>query len=100
MDLMPGACSQSTGQLPVSFNSVGTAVVTVAAISYMVTTGLGENWVSLILGVVVVLIAQRVSSPSNRGRAPRAPAPKQGHCFFRVSGGGSFKARSRSINRP
>src|SRR4029077_1335419 len=47
MDLMPGARSQSTGQLPVSFNSVGAAVVTVAAISYMATTGLGVSRVSL-----------------------------------------------------
>ncbi len=44
MDLIPEACSQSTGQLPVSFNSVGAAVVTVAAISYMATTGLGVSW--------------------------------------------------------
>jgi hypothetical protein len=43
IDLMPGACSQSTGQLPVSFNSVGVAVVTVAAISYMAATGLGAS---------------------------------------------------------
>jgi len=41
MDLIPGACSQSTGQLPVSFNSVGVAVVTVAAISYMAAVDLG-----------------------------------------------------------
>ena len=41
MDLKPGACSQSTGQLPVSFNSVAVAVVTVAAMSYMVTIALG-----------------------------------------------------------
>jgi hypothetical protein len=44
MDLMPGACSQSTGQLPVSFNSVGVAVVTVAAMSYMAAIVLGVTW--------------------------------------------------------
>jgi hypothetical protein len=53
MDLIPGACSQSTGQLPVSFNSVGVAVVTVAAISYMAAVDLGGELGFMVRGVIL-----------------------------------------------